>query len=211
MLYTYDSVVKYMAWCQPHPKATCGTFQEDSLALLYLANIANNNFLTGNQTSKRECPHNLHSISSMTFSDLAVHSHFGFELRSPDCCSLDLTSDLLCLIFPPNTDGALLAGNRAVSNPVRIICLLYKLLTVTISLLTSWLQNCSSCSIDPRMLDTRLHHTHHIIASNWYTIYIISLCILTCTLQNSKGEQSSSNSCGRQDILSSIKFIVQLI
>ena len=66
----------------------------------------------------------------MAFSDLAVHSHFGFKLGSPDCCSLDLTSDLLCVIFPPNTDGALLAGNRAVSNPVRSICLLYKLLTV---------------------------------------------------------------------------------
>ena len=66
----------------------------------------------------------------MAFSDLTVHSHFGFELGSPDCGSLDLTSDLLCVIFPPNTDGALLTGNRAVSNLVCIICLLYKLLTV---------------------------------------------------------------------------------
>ena len=58
------------------------------------------------------------------------------ELGSPDCCSLDLTSDLLCVIFPPNTDGALLAGNRVVSNPIRIICLLYKLLTVLKSFTT---------------------------------------------------------------------------
>jgi len=57
----------------------------------------------------------------MAFSDLTVHSHFGFELGSPVCCPLDLTSDLLCVIFLPNTDGALLAGNRAVSNPVRIM------------------------------------------------------------------------------------------
>ena len=40
-------------------------------------------------------------------------------VQSSDCRqpSLDLTSDLLCIIFPSNTDGALIAG--VTGNPIR--------------------------------------------------------------------------------------------